>query len=164
MVISNHPDTAEEVRSFGIPFFHVPSAGPDKTAAEAEHLRLLQGNVDFVVLARNMQILSGEFIAGVGVPIINIHHSFLPAFAGAGPYQRAHERGVKLIGATAHYATQDLDEGPIIEQDVQRVAHDHTIADLERVGRDLERVVLASAVRHELDDRVLVHEGRTIVF
>jgi formyltetrahydrofolate deformylase len=164
MVISNHPDTAEEVRSFGIPFFHVPSAGPDKSAAEAEHLRLLQGNVDFVVLARYMQILSGEFIAGVGVPIINIHHSFLPAFIGAGPYAKAKERGVKLIGATAHYVTEDLDQGPIIEQDVVRVTHAETAADLQRRGADVERMVLSRAVKWHSEDRVIRSGNQAIVF
>jgi len=111
-----------------------------------------------------MQILSGDFLDRVGCPVINIHHSFLPAFAGADPYRRAYDRGVKLIGATAHYATEALDAGPIIEQDVQRVSHGYTLEDLVRVGRDLERLVLARAVRSHLDDRVLVHEGRTIVF
>ena len=164
MVISNHPDTAAEVRSFGVPFLHVPSMGPDKSAAEAEHLRLLQGNVDFVVLARYMQILSGEFIAELGVPIINIHHSFLPAFIGAGPYARAKERGVKLIGATAHYVTEDLDEGPIIEQDVVRVSHADSVADLQRRGADVERLVLARAVRWHSEDRVIRHGNHTIVF
>ena len=164
MVISNHSDTASEVRSFGVPFFHVPSAGPDKSAAEAEHLRLLQGNVDFIVLARYMQILSGDFIARAAVPIINIHHSFLPAFIGAGPYTRARERGVKLIGATAHYVTEDLDEGPIIEQDVVRVDHRHTTADLVRLGADVERAVLSRAVRAHLQHRVLVYGHKTVVF
>jgi formyltetrahydrofolate deformylase len=142
----------------------VPSAGPDKTAAEAEHLRLLQGNVDFVVLARYMQILSGEFIAGVGVPIINIHHSFLPAFIGAGPYTKAKERGVKLIGATAHYVTEDLDEGPIIEQDVVRVTHAETAADLQRRGADVERMVLSRAVKWHSEDRVISSGNQAIVF
>jgi formyltetrahydrofolate deformylase len=164
MVISNHPDTAAEVRSFGIPFFHVPSSGPDKSAAEAEHLRLLTGNVDFVVLARYMQILSGDLIAQLGVPIINIHHSFLPAFIGAGPYARARERGVKLIGATAHYVTEDLDEGPIIEQDVVRVSHADTVAELQRRGADVERLVLARAVQWHSEDRVIRHGKHTIVF
>jgi formyltetrahydrofolate deformylase len=164
MVISNHADTAEEVRSFGIPFFHVPSMGPDKSAAEAEHLRLLQGNVDFVVLARYMQILSGAFIAQAGVPIINIHHSFLPAFIGAGPYAKAKERGVKLIGATAHYVTEDLDEGPIIEQDVVRVTHADTVADLQRRGADVERTVLSRAVQWHSEDRVIRSGNHTIVF
>ncbi|MFI8232478.1 formyltetrahydrofolate deformylase [Streptomyces sp. NPDC085900] len=164
MVISNHPDTAEEVRSFGIPFFHVPSAGPDKSAAEAEHLRLLEGNVDFVVLARYMRILSAEFIERLGVPIINIHHSFLPAFIGAGPYARAKERGVKLVGATAHYVTEQLDEGPIIEQDVVRVSHADTAADLQRRGADVERAVLTRAVQWHSEDRVIRHGNHTIVF
>jgi formyltetrahydrofolate deformylase len=164
MVISNHPDTAAEVRSFGIPFFHVPSAGPDKSAAEAEHLRLLQGNVDFIVLARYMQILSADFIAQAGVPIINIHHSFLPAFIGAGPYAKAKERGVKLIGATAHYVTADLDEGPIIEQDVVRVTHADTAADLQRRGADVERMVLSRAVKWHSEDRVIRDGNHAIVF
>jgi formyltetrahydrofolate deformylase len=164
MVISNHPDVAEDVRSFGVPFFYVPSSGPDKSAAEAEHLRLLDGNVDFIVLARYMQILSGPFIDGVGVPIINIHHSFLPAFIGAGPYAKARERGVKLVGATAHYVTEDLDEGPIIEQDVVRVTHAHTTADLQRRGADVERAVLSRAVKWHSEDRVIRHGKHTIVF
>ncbi|MFI6404028.1 formyltetrahydrofolate deformylase [Streptomyces sp. NPDC050548] len=164
MVVSNHPDTAEEVRGFGIPFFHVPSMGADKSAAEAEHLRLLKDNVDFVVLARYMQILSGDFIEQVGVPIINIHHSFLPAFIGAGPYAKAKERGVKLVGATAHYVTEDLDEGPIIEQDVVRVSHAHTAADLTRRGADVERAVLSRAVLWHAEDRVIRNGRHTIVF
>ncbi|MEV0636764.1 formyltetrahydrofolate deformylase [Streptomyces sp. NPDC050619] len=164
MVISNHPDTAEEVRSFGIPFFHVPSMGPDKSAAEAEHLRLLKDNVDFVVLARYMQILSGDFVENVGVPIINIHHSFLPAFIGAGPYAKAKERGVKLVGATAHYVTENLDEGPIIEQDVVRVTHADTAADLMRRGADVERSVLSRAVLWHAEDRVIRDGNHTIVF
>ncbi|MFB6673100.1 formyltetrahydrofolate deformylase [Streptomyces sp. NPDC056390] len=164
MVISNHPDVAEEVRSFGIPFFHVPSMGADKSAAEAEHLRLLKGNVDFVVLARYMQILSGGFIEKAGVPVINIHHSFLPAFIGAGPYAKAKERGVKLVGATAHYVTEDLDEGPIIEQDVVRVTHADTATDLTRRGADVERAVLSRAVLWHAEDRVIRNGNHTIVF
>ncbi|MEV6304458.1 formyltetrahydrofolate deformylase [Actinoplanes sp. NPDC051861] len=164
MVISNHADTAAEVRSFGIPFFHVPSSGPDKSAAEAQHLTLLAGNVDFIVLARYMQILSGEFIERVGVPIINIHHSFLPAFIGAGPYAKAKQRGVKLVGATAHYVTEDLDEGPIIEQDVVRVNHAHTVTELQRRGADVERAVLSRAVLWHAEDRVIRHGNHTIVF
>jgi formyltetrahydrofolate deformylase len=164
MVISNHSDSASEVRSFGVPFFHVPSSGPDKSAAEAQQLRLLQGNVDFIVLARYMQILSGDFITRAAVPIINIHHSFLPSFIGAGPYTRAKERGVKLIGATAHYVTESLDEGPIIEQDVVRATHADTVADLQRRGADVERTVLARAVRWHSEDRVLRHGNHTIVF
>ncbi|MFJ9567635.1 formyltetrahydrofolate deformylase [Streptomyces fuscichromogenes] len=164
MVISNHPDLAEEVRSFGIPFFHVPCQGADKSVAEAEQLRLLKDNVDFVVLARYMQILSGGFIERVGVPIINIHHSFLPAFIGAGPYAKARQRGVKLVGATAHYVTEDLDEGPIIEQDVVRVTHAHTAADLTRRGADVERAVLSRAVLWHAEDRVIRDGNHTIVF
>ncbi|MFE2427920.1 formyltetrahydrofolate deformylase [Streptomyces sp. NPDC059373] len=164
MVISNHPDTADEVRRFGIPFFHVPSMGPDKSAAEAEHLRLLEGNADFIVLARYMQILSGDFIEKVGVPIINIHHSFLPAFLGAGPHAKAKERGVKLVGATAHYVTEDLDEGPIIEQDVVRVTHADTVTDLMRRGADVERAVLSRAVLWHSQDRVIRNGNHTIVF
>ncbi|GAA1701402.1 formyltetrahydrofolate deformylase [Microbacterium sediminicola] len=164
MVISNHTNTAEDVRSFGIPFFHIPSQGPDKSAAETEILKLLAGNVDFVVLARYMQILSDEFITDVAVPVINIHHSFLPAFIGAGPYKKAKERGVKLIGATSHYVTKDLDEGPIIEQDVARVDHSMTAADLQRRGADVERAVLSRAVLWHAEDRVIRHGNHTIVF
>ena len=125
---------------------------------------MLAGRVELVVLARYMQILSPDFLARVGCPVLNIHHSFLPAFAGADPYRRAYERGVKLIGATAHYVTEELDAGPIVDQDVQRVGHGYTVEDLVRLGRDLERVVLARALHSHLDDRVLVHENRTIVF
>jgi len=162
-VISNHPDLRGEAESLGVPYHHVPVTRETKPEAEARALELL-GDVDLVVLARYMQILSGDFLARLGCPVINIHHSFLPAFAGADPYRRAYDRGVKLIGATAHYVTEDLDEGPIIEQDVQRVGHGYTVEDLVRIGRDLERLVLARAVRAHLDDRVLAHEGRTIVF
>jgi len=164
MVISNHTNVANDVRSFGIPFFHVPSQGPDKSAAEAEIIRLVKGNVDVIVLARYMQILSGDFLRSVGVPVINIHHSFLPAFIGAGPYRKAKERGVKLIGATAHYVTEDLDEGPIIEQDVARVSHADTVADLQRRGADVERAVLARAVTWHCQDRVIRHGRETVVF
>jgi formyltetrahydrofolate deformylase len=164
MVISNHPDLAEKVRSFGVPYFYVPVEGGDKKAAEQEHLRLLAGNVDSVVLARYMQIISGDFIRDVGMPIINIHHSFLPAFIGAGPYQKAKDRGVKLIGATAHYVTEDLDQGPIIEQDVVRVTHADTTRDLMRRGADVERLVLARAVAWHAEDRVLRNDNSTIVF
>ncbi|WP_374238455.1 formyltetrahydrofolate deformylase [Kocuria rosea] len=162
MVVSNHPDVAGDVRGFGIPFFYVPTQ--DKAAAEAEHLRLLQGNVDLVVLARYMQILSSPFLEAVGAPVINIHHSFLPAFIGAAPYRKAKERGVKLIGATAHYVTEDLDEGPIIEQDVVRVSHRDTAEELARRGADVERQVLARAVLWHCQDRVIRHHRQTIVF
>ncbi len=164
MVISNHPDLGDDVRQFGIPFFHVPVRGDGKPAAEKEQLNLLKGNVDLVVLARYMQILSGEFLAEVGVPVINIHHSFLPAFTGAGPYQKAKERGVKLIGATAHYVTEELDEGPIIEQDVIRVSHRDTVADLRRKGADVERLVLSRAVAWHCADRVVRDGNTTVVF
>ena len=163
-VISNHPDHRADVESFGIDYHHVPVEKGAKERAEAQALELLAGRAQLVVLARYMQILSGEFLARVGCPVLNIHHSFLPAFAGAGPYRHARDRGVKLIGATAHYVTEELDAGPIIEQDVLRVNHRYTAADLERVGRDIERVVLARAVRSHLDDRVLVDGNRTIVF
>jgi formyltetrahydrofolate deformylase len=163
-VVSNHDDLRAEVESLRVPYHHVPVTASQKGEAEARALELLSGRVELVVLARYMQILSADFLDRLGCPIINIHHSFLPAFAGAEPYRRAYDRGVKLIGATAHYVTAELDAGPIIEQDVQRVGHGYTLEDLVRVGRDLERVVLARAVRSHLDDRVLVHEGRTIVF
>ena len=165
MVISNHTSSAEDVRSFGVPFFHVPSvSGPDKSASEAKILELLKGNVDFVVLARYMQILSPEFLDELGVPVINIHHSFLPAFIGAEPYRKAKERGVKLIGATSHYVTGDLDEGPIIEQDTIRVTHADTTEELVRRGADVERQVLSRAVRWHAEDRVIRHGNHTIVF
>jgi formyltetrahydrofolate deformylase len=164
MVISNHTNTAEDVRSFGIPFFHVPSAGPDKSEAEAKILELVRGNVDFLVLARYMQIISEDFLDQVGVPVINIHHSFLPAFIGAAPYRKAAERGVKLIGATSHYVTKDLDEGPIIEQDVARVDHSMNAADLQARGAYVERAVLSRAVQWHAEDRVIRHGNHTIVF
>ncbi|BDV32153.1 formyltetrahydrofolate deformylase [Microbacterium terricola] len=164
MVVSNHTTAAEDVRSFGVPFFHVPSAGADKAAAEAQILQLLKGNVDFVVLARYMQILSADFLEQLGVPVINIHHSFLPAFVGAEPYRKAKERGVKLIGATSHYVTDDLDEGPIIEQDTVRVTHADTSAELARRGADVERQVLSRAVLWHAQDRVIRHGNHTIVF
>jgi formyltetrahydrofolate deformylase len=162
-VISNHPDLGEEVVATGVPFHHVPVLEGAREQAEKRMLELLRGGVDLVVLARYMQILSGEFLERVGVPVINIHHSFLPAFAGAEPYRRAREHGVKLIGATAHYVTAELDGGPIIEQDVARVDHRQTVAELERMGRDIERTVLARAVSLHLEDRVIADGGRTIV-
>ena len=164
MVISNHPDLGDDVRQFNIPFFHVPVEKDNKEAAEKEHLNLLKGNVDMVVLARYMQVLSGEFLEEVGVPVINIHHSFLPAFMGAAPYQRAKDRGVKLIGATAHYVTEDLDEGPIIEQDVVRVSHSESARELQRRGADVERAVLSRAVSWHCDDRVIRDGNTTVVF
>ena len=162
MVVSNHTTSADDVRSFGVPFFHVPSTpGPDKSASEARILELLVGNVDFVVLARYMQILSPEFLEKIGVPVINIHHSFLPAFIGAEPYKKAKERGVKLIGATSHYVTGDLDEGPIIEQDTVRVTHADSAAEL---ARRVERQVLSRAVLWHAEDRIIRHGNHTIVF
>ncbi len=163
-VVSNHEHLRREVESLGVPYHHIPVTRDTKPQAEARALELLAGDAEIVILARYMQILTADFLRDVGCPVINIHHSFLPAFAGADPYRRAYERGVKLIGATAHYVTDVLDEGPIIDQDVQRVGHGYTVDDLVRIGRDLERVVLARAVRSHLDDRVLVHDGRTIVF
>jgi formyltetrahydrofolate deformylase len=164
MVISNHPDLGPEVRAAGIPFHHVPVEASEKPRAEAAMIELLRGSADVLVLARYMQILSGEFLGRVQMPAINIHHSFLPAFAGANPYLQAHDRGVKLIGATAHYVTEELDAGPIIEQDVVRVDHRQHARDLERVGRDVERLVLARAVALHLDERVIVDGARTVVF
>jgi formyltetrahydrofolate deformylase len=163
-VISNHPDLEPQARGVGVPFHHVPVERDGKARAEEQLLELLAGNVDVVVLARYMQILSGDLLARVGAPVINIHHSFLPAFPGAEPYRRAREHGVKLIGATAHYVVEELDAGPIIEQGVERVDHRQSVADLERVGRDIERVVLARAVALHLDDRVIADRGRTVVF
>jgi formyltetrahydrofolate deformylase len=163
-VVSNHPDLARDVAGFGVPFQHVPVTRETKSDAEHRQLALLRGRVDLVVLARYMQILSADFLDRVGVPVINIHHSFLPAFAGAGPYERAKERGVKLIGATAHYATEDLDEGPIIEQDVVRVSHRASTPELARRGADIERTVLARAVAWHCEDRVLVNGRTTVVF
>jgi formyltetrahydrofolate deformylase len=163
-VVSNHPDLQDEVRRFGIPYHHIPVTKDTKHEAEQAQIDLVGGDVDLVVMARYMQVLSADFLARIGAPVINIHHSFLPSFAGAGPYQRAHARGVKLIGATAHYVTEDLDEGPIIEQDVVRVTHREDAASLERIGADVERLVLAHAVSWHLQDRVLLQGHRTIVF
>jgi formyltetrahydrofolate deformylase len=163
MVVSNHPDLAAEVRAFGVPFVHIPLIDRDKAAMEQRQIELVAGNVDLVVMARYMQILSDDFLNRIGCPVINIHHSFLPAFMGAGPYAKAKARGVKLIGATAHYATPDLDEGPIIEQDVVRVTHRESAADLQRRGADVERAVLARAVLWHVEDRVLVSGNSTVV-
>ena len=163
-VVSNHPDLEKDVAAFGVPYHHIPVTRETKAEAERRQLDLLAGKVDLIALARYMQILSGDFLARIGAPVINIHHSFLPAFAGPEPYSRAHARGVKLIGATAHYATEDLDEGPIIEQDVRRVSHRADPQMLTMIGRDIERTVFARAVHWHLEDRVLLHENRTIVF
>ena len=164
-VISNHPDLAAAARGYGLRFHHVPVTAGTRAAAEARQLRILRAaGVDFVILARYMQVLSAGFLQQFGRPVINIHHSFLPAFAGGKPYHQAHERGVKLIGATAHYATARLDDGPIIQQDVARVTHRHSVEDLIRKGRDLEKLVLAQAVRWHLENRVLVYGRKTVVF
>jgi formyltetrahydrofolate deformylase len=164
MVISNHPDLEAETAATGVPYHHVPVGKGAKHEAESAMLALLQGRAELLVLARYMQVLSGDFLRRVGMPAINIHHSFLPAFAGADPYGQAREHGVKLIGATSHYVTEQLDAGPIIDQDVVRVTHQHSARELERVGRDVERLVLARAVSLHLDDRVIVDGRRTIVF
>jgi formyltetrahydrofolate deformylase len=164
LVASNHPDLREATERFGLPYHHVPVEKDRKPEAEAALLELLDGNCDLVVLARYMQILSGNFLERVGVPIINIHHSFLPAFAGAGPYEQAKERGVKLVGATAHYVTEELDAGPIIEQDVIRVSHRDDVETLVRLGAEIERSVLARAVQWHCQDRVLQEGNTTVVF
>ncbi len=165
VVVSNHPDHAALAGHFGLPYVHLPVEPGGKERQEAEMLRVLDDHgVDLVVLARYMQILGPSFVDHYPERIINIHHSFLPAFAGGRPYHQAHERGVKIIGATAHYVTADLDEGPIIEQDVTRVSHRDEIGDLVQKGRDLEKVVLARAVRAHLEHRVLVYRNRTVVF
>jgi formyltetrahydrofolate deformylase len=165
MIVSNHPDLESVAAQFDIPFHHLPITKATKRAQEEAAIELMQAaNVDLVVLARYMQILTPEFLRAYPNKVINIHHSFLPAFMGSKPYHRAYERGVKLIGATAHYATADLDEGPIIEQDVVRCSHRDSVQDLVRKGRDLEKVVLARAVRWHLDDRVLVYDNKTVVF
>jgi formyltetrahydrofolate deformylase len=164
LVASNHPDLRPPVEALGLPYHHIPVFKEDKAAAEGALLAVLDGHCDLVVLARYMQVLSAPLLEQLAVPIINIHHSFLPAFAGAEPYERAHERGVKLIGATAHYVTEDLDEGPIIEQDVIRVNHEHDVASLKRLGAHIERSVLARAVQWHCQDRVLRHQNTTVVF
>jgi len=164
-VISNHPDLAEAAQGYGIPFHHIPVTAESKSQSEMRQLAILRDRAaELVVLARYMQVLTPGFLDQFGKPVINIHHSFLPAFAGGRPYHQAYLRGVKLIGATAHYATRDLDEGPIIHQDVVRVTHRHDVDDLVRLGRDLERLVLAQAVRWHLNGRVLAYGNKTVVF
>ena len=164
-IISNHDTLAPVAEQFGIPFHVLPITKATKAEQEARELELLaEHDIELVVLARYMQILSEDFLRAYSGDVINIHHSFLPAFMGGKPYHRAYQRGVKLVGATAHYATADLDEGPIIEQDVVRCSHRDRVDDLIRKGRDLEKVVLARAVRAHLDDRVLVYDNKTVVF
>lgn len=164
LIISNHDTCAGWAELFKIPFIVCPVTKETKPEQERQVLSLLKAHdVELVVMARYMQILSADFLAQVGCPVINIHHSFLPAFIGANPYRQAYDRGVKIIGATAHYATEDLDEGPIIEQDVIRVGHRDTVEDLVRKGRDLEEIVLARAVRRHIERRVLVYGRKTVV-
>lgn len=164
VIMSNHQELGAIAKQFDIDFHHIPMTKETKLEQEAKQLELLQQyQIDLVILAKYMQVLSADFIAHFS-NVINIHHSFLPAFAGANPYHRAFERGVKIIGATAHYVTEDLDEGPIIEQDVVRVSHRDDVKDLIRKGKDLERIVLARAVRLHLQNRVLVYGNRTVVF
>lgn len=165
LIISNHDTLQPVAKSFNIPFYHIPVTPDSKADAENKQLHLLeQADVDFSVLARYMQILSGSFLDRHKKPIINIHHSFLPAFKGAKPYHQAYDRGVKIIGATAHYVTEDLDQGPIIEQDVVRVNHKDNPDSLKEKGRNIERLVLAHAVRMHIEDRVLVYGNKTVVF
>lgn len=162
-VVSNHEDLRDAVEGFGVPFTVVSVSKDNKAEAEAKIHQIMAGN-DLLVLARYMQILSADFVAQWPMKIINIHHSFLPAFVGADPYRQAYDKGVKLIGATAHYVTADLDQGPIIEQNVERVSHRYSVKDLRELGEDVERNVLTRAVRWHLEDRVIVHGNKTIVF
>lgn len=164
MVVSNHSDMKEYVESFGIPYVHIPVDPNNKPEAERKQLDAVEGKADLIVLARYMQIISPKFIEKYPNQIINIHHSFLPAFVGGKPYQQAYNRGVKLIGATGHYVTEELDGGPIIEQDVQRVTHRADVNELKRIGRTIERVVLARAVHWHIEDRILVYQNKTVVF
>ena len=165
MIISNHPDAAPIAEHFEIPFRHLPVTPGKKAYQEAQMLELLyEAGVELIVLARYMQILSPEFVERYPMRIINIHHSFLPAFVGANPYRQAYQKGVKLIGATSHYVTADLDQGPIIEQETVRCTHRDAVDDLVRKGRDLEKRVLAGAVRYHLEDRIMVYAGKTVIF
>ena len=165
LVIGNHDDARPMAEFYGIPFHHIPVEQENKAAAEAEQIGLLQAHgVDLVVLARYMQVLSSNFVEQYPERIINVHHSFLPAFRGAKPYHRAFDRGVKLIGATSHFVTATLDEGPIIEQDVIRISHRDQLDDLLQKGRDLEKLVLSRAVRWYIDHRILVYANKTVVF
>lgn len=165
LIISNHPDMAPVAKGFGIPYQVFPITAENKAEQEAKEIELLKKhNITFVVLARYMQVLSDNFIHHFHHKVINIHHSFLPAFPGAKPYHSAHKRGVKIIGATSHYVTADLDEGPIIAQDVTRITHKDSVKDLIRKGRDLEKIVLSSAVYEHIQRRTLVYNNRTIVF
>jgi formyltetrahydrofolate deformylase len=165
LIISNHLDTQKLAEFYGIPFFHIPVEKDKKKEAEAKQFALFDKyQVDFIVLARYMQILSEDFVKRYPQRVINIHHSFLPAFIGARPYHRAFERGVKLIGATSHYVTEVLDEGPIIEQDIDRISHRDQVEDLIQKGRDLERIVLSKAVRWHIENRILIYANKTVIF
>ncbi|MBC8170365.1 MAG: formyltetrahydrofolate deformylase, partial [Anaerolineae bacterium] len=164
-IVSNHPDLKPVVEQFGLPFQEFKVTKDNKAEQEAAQIALLkEHNVDFVVLARYMQILSADFVTHYPNRIINIHHSFLPAFAGAKPYHAAHARGVKIIGATSHYVTADLDAGPIIEQNVTRVSHKESVKDMIRRGQDVEKLVLSQAIWHHIQRRVLVYNNKTVVF
>jgi formyltetrahydrofolate deformylase len=165
LIISNHLDAKRDADFYGVPFHHIPVSKENKPQAEAQQLELLHAHhIDVVVLARYMQVLSTDFIVHFPQPIINIHHSFLPAFIGAKPHHQAYERGVKLIGATAHYVTEVLDDGPIIEQGVTRITHRDSLEDLVEKGRDLEKVVLSLAVRWHIENRILLYNNKTIIF
>jgi len=165
LIVSNHEKLKHVADRFGIPYYHIPITKETKKEQEQKQLKLLaEYDIDFIILARYMQILSEDIIQEYPNKTINIHHSFLPAFPGARPYHSAYERGVKIIGATSHYVTADLDEGPIIEQDVIRVNHQHSIPDLIRKGKDLEKLVLSRGIWHHIQRRVIVHNNRTIVF
>ncbi|MDP4106585.1 MAG: formyltetrahydrofolate deformylase [Bacillota bacterium] len=165
LIISNHEDARTEAKILNIPFYYIPANKDNRTSAEQKHYALLEEfDIDVIVLARYMQILTPDFVKRYPNRIINIHHSFLPAFVGAKPYERAYHRGVKLIGATSHYVTNDLDEGPIIEQDIHRVDHRDNVEDLKKIGRTVERNVLGHAVKWHLEDRIIVHGNKTIVF
>jgi formyltetrahydrofolate deformylase len=165
LVISNHETLKSSAEWYGIPFEHVPVTMESKSEAEARQLSLMRSyDIDLVIMARYMQVLSAIFLDTWGKPVINIHHSFLPAFAGAKPYHQAHKKGVKLIGATAHYATAELDQGPIIHQAVAQITHRNSVQDLIRKGRDLEKMTLAQAVSWHLENRILVYENKTVVF
>jgi formyltetrahydrofolate deformylase len=165
MIISNHPDAKRHADFYAIPYHVIPVTKESKAAAEEQQLQLLRdGQIDLIVLARYMQVLSSGFIRNYPQQIINIHHSFLPAFIGAKPHHQAYERGVKLIGATAHYVTEVLDDGPIIEQGVARISHKDALEDLVEKGRDLEKVVLSRAARWHIENRILLYDNKTVIF
>jgi len=165
IIISNHKDMESVAKNFGIPYAYIPVTKANKAAAEAEQIALLKEHkIDFSVLARYMQILSSDFVDQFKYKIINIHHSFLLAFKGAKPYHSAHARGVKIIGATSHYVTSDLDEGPIIEQEVVNVSHSHSVNDFIAKGRDVEKIVLSRAIKHHVERKVLVYNNKTVIF